>query len=142
MWDFGRIPNTRVRLERKLRKPIKDILIYISIKIDVVEIIQIGVECILKDIASFSYLFKEFHDVFTWSYETILGIDPSIVEHVINTYVYAKLGWKRIIPVHPQKLAAIKEKNEKFLEVGFIYLIPLIEWVFNVVLVKKKQGNT
>ena len=32
-------------------------------------------------------LFKEFRDVFDWSYEEMLGIDPHIVEHEIRTYL-------------------------------------------------------
>ena len=36
-------------------------------------------------------LFKEFEDAFAWSYEEIPRIDPSIVQHEINTYENAKL---------------------------------------------------
>jgi hypothetical protein len=35
-------------------------------------------------------LFKEFHDVFSWSYEEMLGIDLKIAEHEITTYPDAK----------------------------------------------------
>jgi hypothetical protein len=35
-------------------------------------------------------LFKEFQDVFTWSYEEMPVIDPCIVEHEIRTYLDAK----------------------------------------------------
>lgn len=31
-------------------------------------------------------LFKEFRDVFSWSYEEIPRIDPEIVAHEIQTY--------------------------------------------------------
>ena len=31
-------------------------------------------------------LFKKLKDVFAWTYEEILGIDPSIVVHEIKTY--------------------------------------------------------
>lgn len=36
-------------------------------------------------------MFKEYLDVFTWSYEDMLGIDPWIVEHEIKTYPNMKL---------------------------------------------------
>ena len=35
-------------------------------------------------------LFKEFRDVFAWTYEEMQGIDPSIVVHEIKTYPGAK----------------------------------------------------
>ena len=43
--------------------------------------------------------------------------------------------------MNPKKFIAIKEEVEKLLKAGFIYPIPLIEWVSNPVLVSKKQGT-
>ena len=42
--------------------------------------------------------------------------------------------------VNPRKAPTIKVEIEKLLKVGFIYPIPLTEWVSNLVLVDKKQG--
>lgn len=42
--------------------------------------------------------------------------------------------------MHPKKAAAIKSEVEKLLHAGFIYLVPLTDWVSNVVPVMKKQG--
>ena len=42
--------------------------------------------------------------------------------------------------MNPRKAPAIKAKIEKLLKVGFIYPIPLTEWVSNPILVDKKQG--
>ena len=36
---------------------------------------------------------------------------------------------------------ATKSKIEKLLKVGFIYSVPLIEWISNIVPVTKKQGT-
>ena len=64
--------------------------INISANPNVVENVYIGANCPLEDIAIYTALFKEFHDVFTCSYEEMLGIDPSIVEDEIQTYSDAK----------------------------------------------------
>jgi hypothetical protein len=80
-------------------------------------------------------LFKEFRDVFAWSYEEMPGI-PKIVEHEIITYPDAKPV--RLRPVNPRKAAAIKAEVEKLLKAGFIYPIHLTEWVSNP---DKKQGT-
>ena len=66
------------------------------------------------------------------------GIDPSIVVHEIKTYPSAKPVKQKLRQVNPRKAASIKAEIEKLLKVGFIYLIPLMEWVSNVVLVNKK----
>jgi hypothetical protein len=47
-------------------------------------------ECSPKEIQIYTNLFKEFHEVFFWTYEEIPGIDPRIVEHEIMTYPDAK----------------------------------------------------
>ena len=43
--------------------------------------------------------------------------------------------------VHPKKVAAIKIEVEKILHVGFIYPVPLTDWVSKIVPVMKKQGT-
>ena len=60
--------------------------INISVNPDVLENIYIGANCSPKEIAIYTALFKEFCDIFAWSYEEMLGIDPSIIEHEICTY--------------------------------------------------------
>ena len=41
--------------------------------------------------------------------------------------------------MNPRKAPAFKVEIEKLLKAGFIYLIPLTEWVSNPVLMEKKQ---
>ena len=69
------------------------------------------------------------------------GNDPSIVVHEIKTYPNAKPVRQRLRQIHPRKLATIKAEVEKLLRVGFMYPIPLTDWVSNIVLVNKKQGT-
>jgi hypothetical protein len=57
----------------------------------VVENVFVGVDFSPEEIQTYTELFKEFHDFFSWSYEEILGINPRIVEHEIMTYPDAKL---------------------------------------------------
>ena len=79
--------------------------------------------------------------MFAWSYEEIPGIYPSIVEHEIKTYLNAKPIRQRLRVVNPRKAPAIKAEVEKLLNVGFIYLVPLTEWVSNPVPLNIKQGT-
>jgi hypothetical protein len=55
-----------------------------------VENVYIGVVCLPEEIQIYIDLFKEFRDIFAWLYEEMPGIDPSIVEHKIKTYLNAK----------------------------------------------------
>ena len=73
-------------------------------------------------------------------YEEIPGIDPLIVFHAIKTYLDAKSVYQKLRQVHRRKATTIKEEVEKLLKDGFIYPVPLTEWVSNNFPVNKKQG--
>ena len=105
------------------------------------ETITIGANYSPKEVILYKDLFKEFCDIFACSYEEMPGIDPRIVVHEIKTYVGARPVRQKLQPIHPKKAVAIKAEVEKLLKVGFIYLVPLTEWVSNIVLVTKKQGT-
>jgi hypothetical protein len=113
----------------------------ISIKPGIVENVHIGASCSPEEIITYTSLFKEFRDIFAWSYEEMPGIDPSIVVHEIKTYPGAKPVRQRLRPVHPRKAAAIKLEVEKLLKAGFIYPVALTEWVSNPVPIDKKGGS-
>jgi hypothetical protein len=104
----------------------------------VVENFFVGVDCSHEDIQNYTELFKQLCDVFSWSYEEILGIDPRIVKHEITTYPNAKPVRQELLPVNPRKEAAIKVEVEKFLKYGFNYPVQLTEWVSNPIPINKK----
>ena len=68
----------------------------------------------------------------------MFGIDPQIVVHEIKTYAGAKPIRQKLRQIHPKKAVAIKVEVEKLLRAGFIYLVPLTEWVSNIVPIAKK----
>jgi hypothetical protein len=61
------------------------IKIDISIKNGFVEEITIGTACTPQEITAYKALFQEYRDIFSWSYTEMSGLDPSIVEHHIDT---------------------------------------------------------
>jgi len=113
----------------------------IFVKLGIVKNIHVGVSCSSDEIKIYTALFKELLDVFAWSYEEMPSIDPSIVVHEIPTYLDVKPVRQCLRPVHPRKATTIKGEVEKLLKVGFIYLIPLTDWVSDIVPVTKKQGT-
>jgi hypothetical protein len=113
----------------------------ISIKPGIVENAHIGASCSQNEIVTYTSLFKEFRDIFAWSYEEMSGIDPTIVVHEKKAYPGAKPIRQCLHPFHPCKAAAIKLEVEFFLKADFIYLVALTEWVSNPVPIDKKGGN-
>ena len=104
----------------------------------VVENVFVRADSSPEEIQIYTDLFKEFHDIFAYSYEEMPGIDPKIVEHKITTYPDAKLVRQKLRPVNPKKEIAIKVEVEKLLKAGFIYPVHLTQWVSNPMSVNKK----
>jgi hypothetical protein len=100
------------------------ITIDISIKEGIVENVHLDANCSPKEVENYTSLFKEFHNVFAWSYKELPRINPSIIVHEIKTYLGVKPIREKLRPVHPKKTATIKAKVEKLLKSGFIYLSP------------------
>jgi hypothetical protein len=114
------------------------IKIDISIKNGVIEEITIGVACTPQEMTIYKSLFQEYREIFSWSYIEMPGLNPSIIEHRIDT-------WPNITPVHqkqrllhPSKAADIKAKIDKLHVAWFIYPIAYTSWVSNPVPINKK----
>ena len=93
--DIVQHPQTPILIEdvfseRNLANISVTVSIDISIKPGVVENIQLGQSYSLAEIEAYTALFKEFRDVFSWTYEEMPVIDPSITVHEIKTYDDAK----------------------------------------------------
>jgi hypothetical protein len=84
-WFKNPIPAPDAFEEGNLANISPTIKINISIKPGIVEEIIIGVVCTPTEITAYKALFQEFRDIFVWSYIEMPGLDPSIVEHRIDT---------------------------------------------------------
>lgn len=91
----------------------------IYVKLGIVKNLHIGPYLSPPEIETYKTLFQDFHDVFSWTYEEILGIDPNIVVHEIKTYPNAKPVWQHLHLVHPKKATIIKNEVEKNPLCGF-----------------------
>jgi hypothetical protein len=56
----------------------------ISVKPGIIENVHIGASCSPDETVTYTSLFKEFRDIFAWSYEEMPGIDPSIMVHLLS----------------------------------------------------------
>ena len=62
---------------------------------------------IQKDLIRF---LKENIDVFAWSHEDMLGIDPSVITHRLNVHPSSKPVWQKKRVFAPERDNAIKEE--------------------------------
>ena len=102
---------------------------------------MLGASCSLEEVDAYKALFQEFCEIFAWSYTEIPSLDPSIMEHHIDTWPDVAPVHQKQWPIHPSKVAAVKAEIEKLCTADFIYPIAYPTWVSNPVPVNKNQGT-
>ncbi|KAL5565596.1 hypothetical protein UlMin_028760 [Ulmus minor] len=84
---------------------------------------------------------REHRDVFAWSYEDMPGIDPNVIVHRLNIDPNFKPIKQKRRTFNAERYMAINTEVEKLLKAGFIEEANYPDWIANVVLVKKANGN-
>ena len=84
---------------------------------------------------------RENIDVFAWSHEDMLGIDPNVITHHLNVYLSSKPVRQKKRVFAPKKDNAIKEEVQKLIITQFIWEVYYLDWLANVVMVKKVNGK-
>lgn len=92
-WFWSQIPTLGVFEEGNMDTISPYIHIDISLTLGVIENISVQASCSPTEITYFKHLFQEFWDIFAWSYNKMLGIDPTTIEHHIYT-------WPDAPPIH------------------------------------------
>jgi hypothetical protein len=95
-------------------------------------------QLVKEDLVTF---LKHNSDVFSWSHEDMLGIDPSVIVHKLNVELNRRPVKQRRRTFAAERNQAIVEEVEKLLKAGFIREVDYPEWLSNVVLVKKSNGK-
>ena len=80
-------------------------------------------------------------DVFAWSYEDMPGIDPGVITHRLNIYPSSKPVRQKKRVFTPERDNAIKEEVQKLTAAKFIQEVYYLDWLANVVMVKKVNGK-
>ena len=104
-------------------------------------LIKIGSTLNEKEKKDLQELLMEFQEVFACSYEDMLGIDPEIAQHHIDTHDHMVLVKKKLRRMRTEWFLKIKEEVTKQLKLGFIKLVYQAKWVANVVPIPKKDGK-
>ena len=84
---------------------------------------------------------KQNKDVFAWKQEDMRGIDPAIITHRLSFSPPFKPVKQKRRSFTPERQKAINEEVGKLLQAGAIKKVEYPEWLANVVLVKKANGE-
>ena len=84
---------------------------------------------------------RQNRDVFAWKQSDMGGIDPIVITHRLNTNPSFKPVKQKCRSFAPEMQKAINEEVSKLLQAGAIREVEYLEWLANVVLVKKANGK-
>jgi hypothetical protein len=86
-WFNNPIPTPDDFEEGNIANISPTVKINISIKLGIIEEITIGVAFSPEELTAYKALFQEYQYIFTWSYTNMPDLDPSIIEHRIDTWL-------------------------------------------------------
>ena len=86
-------------------------------------------------------LIHDYVDIFTWSYQDMLGLNIEIVEHKLPMKPKCRPVQQKLKRMKAEMLLKIKEVVKKQFDAGFLEVAKYLEWVANIVSVPKKDGK-
>jgi len=89
----------------------------------------------------YTELFKEFQDVFSWSYEDLKSYDTYVIQHTIPLRENQKPFKQKLRRVNPILLPLIEKEVKRMYEARIIAPIRFSEWISNLVPTRKKTGE-
>jgi hypothetical protein len=103
--------------------------------------VNLGVDCTIEEVDQYVALFKEYLDVFAWTYDDLKAYDKTIFQHIIPLREGAKSCQAKNKDDEPQIKPLVKVELEKLKKVGIIYPIRHSDWLSNPVIVRKRLGR-
>ena len=86
-------------------------------------------------------LLREYKDCFAWEYHKMPGLDQTLVEHRLSIKEGARPIRQAPRRMTGEIMALVQQEIHKLLKAGFIRTSRCVEWISNIVSVKKKNGK-
>jgi hypothetical protein len=83
--------------------------------------INLGKECSEQERSAFIKLFKEFQDVFSWTYDDLKTFDPNIIQHAIPMNPQTQPFQQKLRKMHPKLQPTVKKELNKLLTTKIIF---------------------
>ena len=100
---------------------------------------NLGKCCSLGERNKFISLFKQYKDVFAWTYEELKTYDTKIIQRIISIRSGVKPYQQPLRKMLPKLEPLIQSEVKKLLDAKIIFKVRHSEWVLNLVLVRKKS---
>ena len=106
------------------------------------KLIKISEALPLDEKLKYINLFKEFQDVFAWSYEDLKPYDTIIIQHKVPIKEDHKPFKQKLRKVNLVLMPLIEKEVKRMYDAQIIAPIRYSDWVSNLVTTRKKTGET
>ena len=128
-------------LNNKFRKPANVKTHNLSLQFELINLgteakpkyVNLGKCCSLGERSKFISLFKQYKDVFAWTYEYLKTDDTKIIQHVIPIKGGIKPYQQPLRKMHPKMESLIQSEVKKLLDAKIIFKVRHSKWVSNFV---------
>jgi len=83
-------------------------------------------------------MFKEYKDIFSWTYGDLKTFDTSVMQHVIPLEKDVRPYQQKLRKMHPNLERLVKNR---MLDAKIIFLVRHTCWVANLMPIRKKNGD-
>ena len=101
--------------------------------------VNLGKCCSPGQRSKFISLFRQYKDVFSWTYEDLKMYDTKIIQHVFPIKVGVKPYQQPLRKMHPKLEPLIQSEVKKLVDAKIIFKVRHSEWVSNLVPVQKNS---
>jgi hypothetical protein len=101
----------------------------------------LGTNCTIEEIDQYDQLFKEFQDIFAWSYDYLKEYEKSTFQHILSLKEGSKPFKKTLRIINPNIKPLVKIELEKLKRACIIFSTRHSKWLSNPMAVRKKSGE-
>jgi len=94
--------------------------------------VNFGVDCTIEEFDQYVALFKEYLDVFAWTYDDLKSYDKTIFQHIIHLREEAMPVKQKIRMMNPKLKPLVKVELEKLMKDGMLYPIRHFDYLSNL----------
>jgi hypothetical protein len=94
-----------------------------------------------EDRKAYLKLFKEYQDIFSWSYRELKTCDTRIIQHMIQIKSRIKPFQQNLRKYHPSRKPLMYRELKKLLDAKIIFQVRHSVWLAILVPVRKKSGE-
>jgi hypothetical protein len=105
------------------------------------KVVSIGTDMSPREQTELMQFLDKNSDVFAWSTFDLVGVSKEVIEHKLQVNLCAKPKKQKLHKMFEEKVKEGKAEVQRLFDAGFIREVSYLQWLANVVMVRKRNGK-